>query len=191
MLHSYKDLGSIFCIPVFTTRGGLSLGLYHVTFVAFDGSSHLTCFGCIFWLEQSLVSMVRNKNMSHCKANTATPDFSSACFGTLPRGLVYYRADPETHSRDAPTPEYQCWQCGEQLAKTRIHSQGQWCGLIQLERLSLLTSTRQTFWNWYVPVMETVPKTKAENSIPDLHSLHVRDSYLWWHKMSFIITAVY
>lgn len=134
-LHSYKDLGSIFYIPVFTIGGGLSSGLCHITFVAFGGSSHLTCFGCVFWLEQSLVSMVRNKNKSHGKANTATPDFWSACFEMLPRGLIHYLADPETHSRDAPIPEYHCWQGGEQLIKTRISSQGQWCCLIQLETL--------------------------------------------------------
>lgn len=193
MLHSYKDLGSVFYIPVFTIGGGLSSGLCHVTFVVFGGSSHLTCFGCVFWLEQSLVSMVRNKNKSHGKANTATPDFWSACFEMLPRTYPLpcrywnpFKGCPYT------------WvsllaRGGERLIKTKSSSQGQWCCLIQLETLRS-AHLNKTFWDWYFPVVGTVPKT-VKQWTAFLTSTHyvlgIPLSYLWWHKMSFITAAVY
>lgn len=163
---------------MFTIGGGLSSGLCHVASVAFAGK-HLTCFGCILWLKQRLVSVVRNKNKSHCKVNTTTPHFWSACFEILPRGFAHYLADTETHSRDAPIPEYHCWQWGERLAKTRISSQGQWCCLIQLERLGFAHFNKTDILRLICPCGEDCPQDcKAMKSIPDLHSLHVSDSSL-------------
>lgn len=174
-----KLSGPMFNLLVFTIWDALRTVVMSPV-LAFSGSSQLACLGCVFWLGQSSMLMVRNKTKSRWKAslNIPTPDFWHAHFDMQSRELIHYPCS----YWDAGKGHAYIWASllvkGKGFVKAMVNTQGQWC-LIRLDKLRLShLKTVDTLRLSHLCGRDCPQHCKAVNSIPDIYSEYLRDSSL-------------